>query len=74
MLRTASVDVLLRRIESRTTNDFGKIANERDLILSHLAEVEPLLRDTCTHEIDATKPVEKVVAELVAIGADIESW
>jgi hypothetical protein len=38
------------------------------------AEVEPLLRDTCTHEIDATQPVEKIVAELVAIGADIESW
>ena len=28
-----------------------------------LAEVEPLLRATCTHEIDATQPVEAVVAE-----------
>jgi dephospho-CoA kinase len=71
VLLAAPADVLLSRIESRTTNDYGKTAEERDLILGHLAEVEPLLRATCTHEIDATQPIEKVVAELVAIGADI---
>ena len=38
-------------------------------IRGHLAEVEPLLRATCTHEIDATQPIERVVAELMAIGA-----
>ena len=74
VLLTAPVDVLLRRIESRTTNDYGKSAEERALILGHLAEVEPLLRATCTHEIDTSQPIEKVVAELVAIGADIENW
>jgi hypothetical protein len=26
--------------------------------------VEPLLRRTCTHEIDATEPLETVVARL----------
>jgi thymidylate kinase len=72
VLLSAPADVLLRRIESRTTNDYGKTAEERDLIFGHLAEVEPLLRATCTHEIDATQPIEKVVAELLAIGADIE--
>jgi hypothetical protein len=45
-----------------------RAADERDLVLRHLAEVEPLLRATCTHEIDATQPVEDVVAQLVAIG------
>ena len=75
MRRPAAADedprgpVLLSRIASRTTNDYGKTAEERDLILGHLDEVEPLLRATCTHEIDATQPVEKVVAELVTIGA-----
>lgn len=69
VLLTAPADVLLRRIECRTTNTYGKRTDERDLILSHLAEVEPLLRATCTHEIDATEPIERVVAELVAIGA-----
>ena len=71
VLRIRPAEVLLSRIENRTTNDYGKSADERDLILGHLADVEPLLRATCTHEIDATQPIEKVVAELLAIGADI---
>jgi broad-specificity NMP kinase len=68
VLLSAPADVLLVRIEGRTTNDYGKSAEERDLILRHLAEVEPLLRATCTHEIDAAQPLEAVVAQLVAIG------
>ena len=68
VLLSAPADLLLERLESRTTNDYGKAAAERELILVHLAEVEPLLRATCTHEIDATEPVEGVVAELVRIG------
>ncbi len=70
VLLSAPADVLLPRIESRTTNAYGKNADERQLILEHLAEVEPLLRATCTHEIDAARPLEDVVAELVSIGAD----
>jgi dephospho-CoA kinase len=68
VLLSAPVDVLLRRIETRTTNDYGKATEERALILSQLAEVEPLLRASCTHEVDATQPLADVVAQLVEIG------
>ena len=68
VLLSAPADVLLRRIESRSTNDYGKTADERALILSHLEEVEPLLRATCTHEIDATQPLEEIVTQLIEIG------
>jgi broad-specificity NMP kinase len=68
VLLSAPARVLLGRIEARTTNDYGKARDERGLILRHLAEVEPLLRATCTHEIDATQPRADVVAELVSIG------
>jgi dephospho-CoA kinase len=68
VLLSAPADVLVSRIESRTTNDFGKSSEERERILSDLAEFEPLLRSTATHEVDAAKPVSDVVAELVAIG------
>jgi thymidylate kinase len=71
VLLSAPAEVLLGRIESRTTNDYGKAADERELILGHLAEVEPRLRATCTHEIDATKSIDAVVAELVAIGSHL---
>ena len=67
VLLSAPAEVLLGRIASRETNDYGKRREERELILQHLAEVEPLLRATCTHEIDATQPLELVVAQLVAI-------
>ena len=70
VLLSAPPEVLLRRIGSRTTNRYGKTPEERELILHHLAEVEPLLRATCTHEIDATRSIPEVVAELVQVGAE----
>ncbi len=68
VLLSAPAEVLLRRITTRTTNDYGKSGEDRDLILRHLAEVEPLLRAICTHEVDATQPLDVVVEQLVAIG------
>jgi dephospho-CoA kinase len=68
VLLSAPAEVLLRRIAGRTTNPYGKADDEREEILRNLDEVEPLLRATCTHEIDATSPIEDVVATLVAIG------
>ena len=68
VLLSAPVDELLRRLKTRTTNDYGKAADERALILGDVAEVEPLLRASCTHEIDATQPIAEVVAQLVEIG------
>jgi len=73
VLLSAPADVLLCRIESRTSNAYGKKAEERELVLAHLAEVEPLLRATCTHEVDATQPVDDVVAELISIGTGIDA-
>jgi dephospho-CoA kinase len=67
VLLSAPAEVLRRRIETRTTNDYGKSATERELILQHLSEVEPLLRASCTHELDATQTVEAIADELVAI-------
>lgn len=69
VLLSAPVAVLLGRIGARTANDYGKSPEERALIIEHVAEVEPLLRATCSHEIDATQPLDAVVDELVAIGS-----
>jgi hypothetical protein len=70
VLLSAPADVLLGRIKSRTTNPYGKTMEQRDLILRHLLEVEPLLRETCTHEIDATQPLTQIVEQLVELGKD----
>jgi thymidylate kinase len=71
VLLAAPADVLFARIARRTTNEYGKSSEERELIRSHIAEVEPLLRATCTHEIDASRPLADVVADLVAVGAGL---
>ena len=68
VLLSAPADVLVSRIEGRTTNAYGKTREERAVILAELVEVEPLLRATCTHELDATEPVERVVERLIEIG------
>src|SRR5215210_4526476 len=68
VLLSAPAEVLLRRLASRTTNEYGKTEDERRLILDQLAGIEPLLRATCTHELDASRPIADVVDRLVEIG------
>ena len=68
VLLSAPADVILDRVAHRTTNDYGKTPAERDRILADLHAVEPLLRATCTHELDAARPSAAVVEALVAIG------
>jgi hypothetical protein len=46
----------------------AKRPGERDLILHHLANIEPPLRATATVEIDASAPVAEVVRQLEELG------
>jgi len=68
VLLSAPADVILDRVAKRETNDYGKSPAERDAILFNLASIEPRLRATCTHEIDASGRLADVVAALVAVG------
>lgn len=56
----------LDRVARRATNNYGKSPLERAMILDDLANVEPLLRASCTHEVDASRSLEEVVADLIA--------
>ena len=69
VLLSAPADVILGRIARRTTNDYGKSPVERAMLLDDLARVEPLLRSGCTHELDAGRPLDEVVADLTAIAS-----
>lgn len=69
VLLSAPRKVILERLRSRTTNDFGKSAGERAKIMRDLAEVEPLLRAGSTHELDTRRPVDETVGALIAIAA-----
>lgn len=67
VLLSAPTDVVLDRLERRTNNPFGKTAEQRLQILADIAEVEPLLRQSATHEIDTTAPLSEVVDLLTRI-------
>jgi thymidylate kinase len=69
VLLSAPADVILERIARRTTNNYGKTPVERAMILDDLASIEPLLRAGCTHELDASRPLDEVVADLIAIAS-----
>jgi dephospho-CoA kinase len=68
VLLSAPAEVLLGRIQNRTTNSYGKRPSEREAILRDLAEFEPRLRRTCTHEINATQTLSSVAEQLAEIG------
>jgi dephospho-CoA kinase len=67
VLLSAPADVTFERLRTRTTNPFGKTAEERAKIANDIAEIEPLLRAAATHELDATHPLDETADTLVAI-------
>lgn len=67
VLLSAPLDVVLHRLATRDTNDFGKSAAERDRILGDIEEFEPLLRAGATAEIDTRVPLGDVVDALERI-------
>jgi dephospho-CoA kinase len=69
VLLSAPAGVILDRVARRTTNEYGKTPLERAMILDDLARVEPHLRQDCTHEVDASRSLDDVVAALIAIAS-----
>lgn len=67
VLLSAPVDVILERVATRDTNDFGKSEHERRRILHDLATYEPRLRAGATAEIDTRAPLDEVVDALERI-------
>ena len=67
VLLSAPVDVVLHRLATRDSNDFGKSAGERDRVLCDIEEFEPLLRAGATAEIDTRAPLADVADALERI-------
>jgi len=70
VLLSAPADVILDRVARRGKNNCGKSSSEREMILADLAEIESLLREGCTHELDASRPLAEVVVDLSAIASN----
>lgn len=66
VLLSAPKEVIIERVLTRTSNEYGKRPGELEEILRNLEAVEPRLRRVATFEIDTRTPVDEVVATLLA--------
>ncbi|HZE37563.1 MAG TPA: AAA family ATPase [Stackebrandtia sp.] len=64
VLLTAPEDVIVERLSTRDTNDYGKAPEDRARILAERREVEPLLRGGATVVVDTDGSPDETVAAL----------
>jgi len=57
VLLSAPVEVLIKRVATRTNNPYGRSADQQAEIRQYAVEVEPLLRRGASIELDACRPV-----------------
>jgi hypothetical protein len=58
---------MLERLSTRTTNPFGKSAEERQRVLDDTETVEPLLRGVADHEVVTTMSLDDVVTTVLRL-------
>ena len=66
VLLTAPAEILIRRLMTRTTNRYGRSAEQRAQVLADLAEVEPLLRRSADLILVTTQPRRSVADALLS--------
>jgi adenylate kinase family enzyme len=60
-------ETLRDRLATRTTNDFGKSARERDTILAWNAISADVYRESGSELVDATRPLDQVVDDVLRV-------
>lgn len=66
ILLSAPVELIVARLATRTTNNYGKDPAEAARVIALIDSVEPLLRRIADHEIETSVPVEDVVTQLLS--------
>lgn len=67
ILLSAPMDVIMKRLEARSSDGYGKTYAERQKVSELISTIEPLLRDCADHEIDTTGPVDATVDEILRV-------
>jgi dephospho-CoA kinase len=70
VLLSAPAEVIVERLTTRTTNTYGKRPEEVACTLELMEAIEPRLRRVADHEIDASSPLDDVVAALLRIAGE----
>jgi hypothetical protein len=64
---SAPLEVIKKRLAGRSNNPYGKRPEELEEVLRHLSWVEALLRQSATHEVETTVPLDRVVASVLSL-------
>ena len=67
VLLTAPSELIVERLLTRTTNDYGKRPEELARVLRQKETIEPLLRKGASLEVDTRAPVERVRDQVLAL-------
>jgi shikimate kinase len=67
VLLSAPREVIIERLASRTNNPFGKRPDELAKVLADLETYEPMMRRAATYEIDTSKPLGRVIDEILSL-------
>lgn len=68
ILLSAAASVIVQRLKTRESNQYGKQSDQQARVLSLIEAVEPLLRRSADHEIDtgATR-LKNVIAQIIQL-------
>ena len=72
ILLTAPPEVMAERLRTRTNNPYGKREHEVQRAVDLIESVEPLLREVADVEIDTSRPLVTVVAEIIDIAEQLD--
>jgi dephospho-CoA kinase len=67
VLLSAPREVVVARLASRTNNPFGKSSAELTKVLADLDAYEPMMRRGADHEVDTSKPLDRVIEESLCL-------
>ena len=71
VLLTAPETVLIERLRTRTSNPYGADDQQLSQVLSDLAEIEPLIRESADLVLTTTDPITRVADDLLRRIADL---
>lgn len=67
ILLSAPVATIMERLRTRSPGGYGSVEEERRRVSDLISTVEPLLRKSADYEIDARRPIQATVDEILRL-------
>jgi shikimate kinase len=67
ILLSAPIATIMARLEARSTDGYGNTDEERRKVRELIATIEPMLRQSASHEVDTRRPFQATVDAILRI-------